>query len=51
MKLRNFIIGLILAIIIGAIVYDITNDRLVKSIKNIQEHNNRLEETINLLGP
>lgn len=50
MKLRNFIIGLILAVIISAVIYEITNDSLVKSINRIQEHNHRLEEMNKLIA-
>lgn len=50
MKLRYFIIGLILAVIIGAIIYNITNETLVKSINRIQEHNLKLEEMNKLIA-
>lgn len=50
MKLRYFIIGLILAVVISAIIYELTNDTLVKSINRIQEHNLKLEEMDKLLA-
>lgn len=50
MKLRNFIISLILAVIIGAIIYELTNDNLVKSLRRIQEHNIKLEEMNKLIA-
>ena len=50
MKLRYFITGLILALIIGAIIYNITNETLVSSLKRIQEHNIKLEEMDRLLS-
>lgn len=50
MKLRNFIISLILAVIIGAIIYELTNDSLVKSVRRIQEHNLKLEEMNKLIA-
>lgn len=50
MKLRYFLTGLILALIIGSIIYNLTNDTLVKSINRIQEHNQKLEEMDKLLA-
>lgn len=50
MKLRNFIISLILAVIISAIIYEFMNDTLVKSLKHIQEHNHRIEEMNKLIA-
>lgn len=50
MKLRNFIISLILAVIIGAIIYELTNEPLVNSLRRIQEHNLKLEEMDKLLA-
>lgn len=50
MKLRNFIIALILAVVVSAIIYELMNDTLVKSINRIQEHNHRLEEMNKLIA-
>ena len=50
MKLRDFITGFILAVIIGAIIYNITNETLVNSLNRIQEHNLKLEEMDRLLS-
>ena len=50
MKLRDVIISLILVLIIGSIIYNLTNDTLVKSINRIQEHNQKLEEMNKLLA-
>lgn len=50
MKLRNFIISLILALIIGAIIYELTNETLVNSLRRIQEHNIKLEEMNKLIA-
>lgn len=50
MKLRYFIIGLILAVVISAIIYELTNDNLVSSLRRIQEHNIKLEEMDKLLA-
>ena len=50
MKLRYFLTAIILALIIGSIIYNLTNDTLVKSINRIQEHNHRLEEMNKLIA-
>lgn len=50
MKLRYFLTAVILALIIGSIIYNITNDTLVKSINRIQEHNQKLDEMNKLLS-
>lgn len=47
MRLRNFIFGLILAFIIGAIIYEV-----VKPAKQIQEeYNHMMDELFNSLAP
>lgn len=42
MRLRNFIFGLILTFIIGAIIYEVVSETVVKPVKQIQEEYNDL---------
>lgn len=52
MRLRNFIFGLILTVIIGAIIYEAVSETVVKPVKQIQqEYNNKLDELFNSFAP
>ena len=52
MRLRNFIFGLILTFIIGAIVYEVVSETIIKPVKQIQqEYNHMMDELFNRMAP
>lgn len=52
MRLRNIIFGLILTFIIGAIIYEVVSEAVIKPVKQIQqEYNNMMDELFNTLAP
>lgn len=52
MRLRNFIFGLILTFIIGAIIYEVVSETVVKPAKQIhEEYNHLMDELFNSLAP
>lgn len=52
MRLKNFIFVLILSFIIGAIIYEVVSETVIKPVKQIQqEYNYIMDELFNNMVP
>lgn len=51
MRFKDFIFLLILTFIIGAIIYEVVSETVIKPVKQIQQEYNYLDELFNSLVP